>query len=663
MTTSILKLFSVFHLNLAYSSIDEAQRTQVIDQCYWPLLDLARKDIPIGIELTGRTLEAIWRLDPSWIDAFKGLLQNGKVELIGSGDSQIIGPLVPVAVNRANLRIGNRLYREILETIPNVALVNEQAYSAGLVNLYAEAGFQAIIMEWENPSTLNPSWPKNWKFFPQMAVGAGGCSLPVLWNQSVAFQKFQRYVHGEIELEDYLYYLGCQRRDDSGVFCVYGNDVEVFDFRPGRYRTEEKLSVVSEWDRIFDLYRSISDDAGFQLVLPSASLPLLEHPCGGHLVELGSASQPIPVKKQKKYNISRWAVTGRDDVWLNSICHRLARRIEQGEGGETAWKYLCRLWASDLRTHITLERWAAASRELNQLSLQLGADTSVYILSELDFDSDPRALELPDHMSVEIDSAKQVLRIATSQIRVDLSARRGLTINRLFFSSHDFFPIVGTIPQGYFDSIEFGADFYTGLTTVELPTEHRRITDIQHSLVPLFAIENESLVIESRIETDKGEIVKRVVIPFEGENLNYETHFPHWVRPKGLIRAGHITLLPESVDVPVRYACKNGGDSLEIYELSKSFNHLEPASTLVSCTTGLGATDGVLEIGDTYRSIVISWQPHECAAMPMILHQEATPGFLTRVIFSLGEFDETSRDGGHVMPLRLTLSPGSGVRR
>jgi len=33
-----LNLFALFHLNLAFSSIEEEQRGDVIARCYWPLL-------------------------------------------------------------------------------------------------------------------------------------------------------------------------------------------------------------------------------------------------------------------------------------------------------------------------------------------------------------------------------------------------------------------------------------------------------------------------------------------------------------------------------------------------------------------------------------------------------------------------------------------------
>ena len=55
---STLDVFALFHLNLAFSSIEEEQRQAVIDRCYWPLLRLPDMiGAPVAIEATGYTLE------------------------------------------------------------------------------------------------------------------------------------------------------------------------------------------------------------------------------------------------------------------------------------------------------------------------------------------------------------------------------------------------------------------------------------------------------------------------------------------------------------------------------------------------------------------------------------------------------------------------------
>ena len=70
----MLFLFTVFHLNLAYSSIEEEQRAQVISRCYWPLLRLAKEhNLPFGIEASGFTLETAAGIDPAWLQELRSL--------------------------------------------------------------------------------------------------------------------------------------------------------------------------------------------------------------------------------------------------------------------------------------------------------------------------------------------------------------------------------------------------------------------------------------------------------------------------------------------------------------------------------------------------------------------------------------------------------------
>src|SRR5438874_8319363 len=95
---AILDCFALFHLNLAFSSVEEDQRAEIIQRCYWPLLVLGQTHGPIGIEATGYTLEEIAARDPAWIDRLRNLIAGGRVEFIGSGYAQLIGPLAPARV-------------------------------------------------------------------------------------------------------------------------------------------------------------------------------------------------------------------------------------------------------------------------------------------------------------------------------------------------------------------------------------------------------------------------------------------------------------------------------------------------------------------------------------------------------------------------------------
>jgi hypothetical protein len=241
-------------------------------------------------------------------------------------------------------------------------------------------------------------------------------------------------------------------------------------------------------------------------------------------------------------------------------------------------------------------------------------------------------------------------------MRLRLNRRKGLTIHTLAFRSHDFAPTLGTLPHGYFESINYGADFYSGGVIVELPVEHKRVTDLVPA-EPEFSSDGESLCISTRIETSSGPIVKTIELPARGERLQLTFDFPGWSRPQGIVQVGSSTLLPESFLGDLEVACHNGGGRMEAFPLDRDCDHARATSSLVSSTTGLGATTGEIRLGSRDRALLLSWDPAETAAFPLLLHQRIPPSHLTRVIFSLAELDDTSRPEGALQGFRYSVRP------
>ena len=76
-------LYSFFHMNLAYSAIPVGKYHEVLEKCYWPLLELIESsDVPLGIELPGYTLEEINKIDNSWVKKLQELISLGRCEPI-----------------------------------------------------------------------------------------------------------------------------------------------------------------------------------------------------------------------------------------------------------------------------------------------------------------------------------------------------------------------------------------------------------------------------------------------------------------------------------------------------------------------------------------------------------------------------------------------------
>ncbi len=631
-----LSLFAFFHLNLAYSSIEEEQRAEVIARCYWPLLRLAEKCGPVGIEASGFTLEEIARRDPVWIETLKRLVAERRVEFIGAGYSQMIGPLVPWRVTEANLAIGNEVYRSLLGVQPSIALVNEQAYSGGLVGLYLDAGYRTLLMDWDNPASHH-QWPAETGFRPQRALGSDGRSIGLLWTNTVAFQKLQRFAHGDIELEDYLAYVRAQRGSER-VLCLYASDAEIFDFRPGRYRTEEKLGSTSEWSKLETAFARLAAEPGCTMVLPSK----LAQNATGEALRLETAACPIPVKKQRKYNLSRWAVTGRDDLAVNAACESLYRALKTVGAEPEAWKELCFLWSSDFRTHITMKRWDDLGRRLRAAQARRNLQAS----------------PAPPAPHGEIVEARH-FDIVTPSLEARLDRRRGLALSSVRFRGQDTAPI-GMLPLGSFDDIALQADWYTGNAVFEAPGEHK-VTDLEWCTAERWN-EGEDVLVFARIETPKGAIEKTLRFHGWRPQIDFDLAFNWDDWGKGCLRLGHVTLLPGAFDWDrLSLRTHNGGKEAETFALAdENVDHGAPVSFLVSASHGVGMTEGWAEIGDGRTGIRVEVDRATAPLLGLLTHRRLRGGVFCQFALSALELDDTRKPTPFSKgPRRFRFSVGS----
>ncbi|WP_320172164.1 glycoside hydrolase [Maridesulfovibrio sp.] len=624
-----MNLFAIFHLNLMFSSIPEENRTMVIDLCYRPLLRVCEEyGFPLGIEASGITLEIIRDLAPDWIEKLRTLLAQGRAEFIGSGYGQVIGPLVPASVVRANQEIGMRTYEEILGTRPAIALVNEQAWSAGLVEHYIAAGFRGVFMDYDNPARFN-HWDRQVQHLPQRAKGTSGESIPIIWSRSMVFQKLQRFVHGETELDGYLAYMESLGTGD-GWLPVYGNDAEIFDYRPERYRSEAEFGKTSEWELLRTAFEALRE-RGHIFHLPSAVLNDLDKDGAGQVLSLCTAEQPVPVKKQNKYNLTRWAVSGRNDFFMNSLCRAVAAGLEETDPSPETDAYrkeLCFCWSSDFRTHITEKRFAEAEKRLHALAESVGAT-----VREPSFEVCGDRLE----------TGKRLLPVCTGNTSVVLNTVRGLAIHEASFKGHSDKPVFGTLEHGYFDDIGLGADFYSGHMVMEGPGSPKD-TDLVR-IIPRLMDTPEFIQISCEIPIHQGILDKAVRIHKKTQRIDVLHRFRLDCRPNGYIRLGHITLLTSEMDRDsLFYATENGGKE-EIFPLSgKSFDHSNNVSFLVSSSQAAGMTGSRLVIGEKKAAIEISPLISEHAFIAMVTCRPAEPSPFVRVAFSMQEMDETCKN-------------------
>ena len=615
----------------------------VIERCYWPLLKLAEEcEIAIGIEASALTLELIGQTDPCWISKLRDLIERNKCEFIASGYSQLIGPLVPAKVNRANFAIGNCIYEKILGIAPQTVLVNEQAFSSSMVSHYLDSGFKAMIMDWNNPASAHASWKPEWRYLPQYACDQNGNKIPVIWNNSIFFQKFQHYVYGENELDDYISYVTAHHSAKKCIYSLYANDVEIFDFRPGRFSTEAPLGPESEWQRITRLFQCLKKDNRIEIVCPGRLLDLIDIPGAGNDLLLESPSVPLPVKKQAKYNITRWAVTGRDNLSINMRCRRIYDALVESGGDDPAtWKELCYLWSSDFRTHITEKRWSEYLQRLKAAEESFSCPSPACLGESRSKTTESGSMP----RDVSVSEKGHIISIDSELVRADLNARRGLAIDGLWLKNVSSAKLCGTLPHGYYDDIAWGADFYTGHLTFERPGEPK-LTDLE-------AVESEivwnekagSVTVSTSMNSALWNMVKRVAVyPSAGRvEIYYDMIWESL--PVGSLRLGYVTLMPESFDrKSLFFRAHNGGEKMEVfYPRESRINHGEPASFLVSAKQALAVTEGILEVGDARKHLRLEFSPSSAPLIGMITFVPLNDTFFFRCALSAREMDETGR--------------------
>ncbi len=641
----MLHLYTIFHCNLAFSSIPKEHYPAVVRSCYWPLLSLSEKGYPIAIEMPAWTLLEVEKIDPKFIKRLKSLWNNGQCEFVGSGYSQAIFPLIPADVNAWNLRIGNSYYEKLLGRRPLIAFVNEQTYSAGLIELYKEAGYEAMVMEWNNCQRYN-HYPAEYLYCPQRAGFSSGNEtndIGLLWNNSIAFQKLQRCLHGQLPQDDYVSYI-LKNIDPANerAFPIYGNDAEIFDYRPG----DEDFAGSGEYKRLEGLFKRILMDRRVQMKLPSEVLRAFKgRPGAFEPIVLESVETPIPCKKQEKYNPLRWAVTGRDDVHINAQCHHVFKKIKDIESicladkdaVERFKEMLCFLWSSDFRTTTTDEKFKGFLCSMGWLQ----TETDRLLAGKKEKKAKKKLTPRAAGSIVKEDD--QILKIETGSMIVELLKKKGLAIKGIVFKDVSAGPLVGTIPHGYYDDIELGADFFSG-QLINIHRDGRKITDLIPAPPVVLKEKGGIIKVSCRLPLEIGTLWKHYEIDpsVQGLTLTYN------LRTSGLaassLRLGIFTFIPDAFKrEALVLRTINGGRAIEGFKLTgHTVLHDEPVSPSVSASSCLGATEGWVSIGDGEKEVIIETSKTGLYSVPLLRYMETDGGYFLRVLHTIGEIDDTA---------------------
>ena len=612
--------YKIYHANLAFSAIPEEKLGEVIDKCYFSLLDFVEKtNTKIGLEISGYSLEIIQELRPTWIEKFKELYKKGLIELVGSGYMQIIAPLVPYKVNLKNQKIGLDIYINILGITPKIAFINEQTFSKSLVDLYHEVGYDALIMEWNNAYSLNNKIKKDFAYSPIIVKGIKK-ELSILWSDSILFQKFQRTVHGERDLDFYINFVKQYTKKHKAI-SIYSSDLEIFNFRPGRFETEELIKN-DEWEIVAKIVQKLKQFCKFDLPSKVLEMNLDKN----KKVSLTTSLNPIIVKKQEKYSLSRWAACGRGANYINTLCYKYFKKIENIDD-LSQWKLLLKYWGSDYRTHITENKWEKAINDLENLVASKTNDIQILKKSNQNF------YEKGD-----------LVIFKKNNLKIIFDKRKGLTLDTIFINNKKF-PIC-TIKHGELDLIKHGADFFTGTTIIE-SSETKKISDlVEAEEINYYKIGENIFKIESSLQMKNGiKELKSWIIDEKNNSITFDLILDCPIFIRGTIRVGILTLDKTFASKNGSIKIKNGNKYYEKINLKNNeINQHIPKSLTQSSQSGLGCTNGIMKFKNDDSSFQIKIDREISYPFIMLQNNKDKFGYLTRVYFSLQELDDTLKE-------------------
>lgn len=343
--------YFIFHSNLSFSAIPQSKREEVLTSSYYPLCEtLERLQIHIGWEFPGKTLEEIEELDPFLLDWIKKLSKRKLVEPICSGYMQSIFPLWHYELNKENMKEGIAVIKRLFQARPQIAYCNELTFSKGIVDIYLENKIKAIVVEFTNAKKA-VGFERLKSLKPAQTIGQSGRAINVVWAHSPLAQKFQRAAQ-EGQIGEFL--STAEAMSNLGPLPLYSSDLEVIGYRPW----QEKVCL-QDWKNVETAIKGLID-MGFEIIAPSR---VLEFAGNNKYLNLTSCDEPCITKKQDKYNITRWAVAGRDDIRINAQTLRIWAlynaakdyKVSSSIANEFRKKLLV-LSGSDFRTHTSDDR-------------------------------------------------------------------------------------------------------------------------------------------------------------------------------------------------------------------------------------------------------------------------------------------------------------------
>lgn len=613
-------IYLFFHLNLFFSSLPQKKRKEVINKCYWPLLNLIDKsDFNIGLEISGWTLKEIKKIDNKWIIYFKRLLKEKKTYLIGSSYTQAILPLIPYEVNNYNIEYGKKIYKKLLNQNPKIAYVNEQCFSKSVVDLYRNHNYESLIMDWDCIKS-NPNLNQKLKFYPQKLKG-NKKTINVIWNSSSNFQNFQKIIHSKMSENEYFENFNQSNLFKEGVVSIYGSDAEIFDFRLKRFENESNLSNknYSEWSKIYSVLSKFKKRYSF-INLNQLHKIDFKSKFSNQIIDITTLKNIIPTKKQKKYNPLRWYVGGQNNYLINTLCWKIFLNSNKSE---KILKKLCYFWSSDFRTHIEKSRWKDFLQYLKKYTNNINEKNSIKNILL----SNKLNITKPKKEDYIIKNDKEYINYSDKKVFFTFDKERGLTLKSLGLivngKHHSF---IKKYNQGNFVSDKLNVDYYNGHNVLE--NTNFKYSDLDKRGKINIIKKNSLITFRNKFYIKKIISITKYwffdineKILYLHNNIKINSRNEEFLS----IRSNFFNINHKIFNLKyLKIYTNNGGSEKEFFSFNKSedFFHDEPLSSKFTAQNCFGNTDGEIIFSDNKKKIIFKVFHELGISAPMLCFQK-----------------------------------------
>lgn len=118
-------------------------------KCYKPYFDLLKEfpEIQTVAHFSGSLLDWIVREKPAFIDDIRKLVDEGRVEIVGSGFYEPILPLIPESDAIRQIRRFNDYLKTLFGSSPKGLWLTERVWETRLINILIEAGIDYLFVD------------------------------------------------------------------------------------------------------------------------------------------------------------------------------------------------------------------------------------------------------------------------------------------------------------------------------------------------------------------------------------------------------------------------------------------------------------------------------------------------------------------------------------